>query len=225
MPATDAPQRDETPKVLPDRINALMAETHDLRTLAALARRIDTDRASLSQKIHGHRRWYLDEVILVADALKTSVAYLIGETDSASAPGAVFTTQEDPDVFQLFVTLDGAELARRLRFLQETAIVTSAEPVPDTHPLHSEPHQLEALLQLTAPVRVSRKLLQELANFFHVPPDFLLELDRPDDAERVEAEIEFESVIRETGVQRVAARSLGSLSAAEIRAITAALRK
>lgn len=221
----DDSTQEGAPPVLGERINGLLRTSPEIRSLAALSRRTGVDRAALSQKIHGRRRWYLDEVIRTASALETTVAYLIGETDSASAPGAVFATPEDPDVLGLFVTLDGEEVARRLRYLQEISHATAIDTIPPEHPLHDEPQQLEALLRLTSTVRISRQLLQELAVFFRVPADYLLVLDHPDDAERVEAEVEFEAVIRESGVKRVAARSLGSLSAAEIRALTAALRR
>lgn len=49
-----------------------------------LAARSGVHATSLSQKLHGKRRWYLNEVADIADALETTVAYLIGETDDSS---------------------------------------------------------------------------------------------------------------------------------------------
>jgi len=210
--------------VVPERLNGLLVNS-EIRSVAGLARRVDVDRASISQKLHGRRRWYLDEVVAIATALNTTVAYLIGETDSPSSTRSVFTTDDDPDALGLFMHADGRELSRRLRYLQDTSVITMNERMPEGHPLSGDPERWSTLLTLTTRVRVSRKLLEALASFFHVPTGYLLDLDQPDHAERVEAEIEFDRAVQESGVKRVAARSLGSLSAAEIRAITAALRK
>lgn len=219
---------DEVPEVvsgvLPQRLVSLLTQS-PLRTTAGLARAIGVDRASISQKIHGRRRWYLDEVIAIANALDTTVAYLLGESDSSATARSAFTTEEDPDTLGLFVRLDGGELARRLRFLHDTSLTTASERMPESHPLFGDEAIWSRLLSLSGPTRVSRQLLDSLARFFNVPIEYLSELNKPDFAERVEAEIEFDRAVADSGVQRVAARSLGSLSAAEIRALTAALIK
>lgn len=219
---------DESPKtvsgVLPERLNSLLAQS-PLRTTAGLARATDIDRASISQKIHGHRRWYLDEVAAIAHALDTTVAYLIGESDSSATAKSIFTTDDDPDTLGLFARVDGSELARRLRFLNDTSLSTATDRMPESHPLHGEEAVWTKMLSLSGPRRVSRQLLEALERFFNVPLGYLSELDKPDFAERVEAEVEFDRAVADSGVQRVAARSLGSLSAAEIRALTAALIK
>ena len=211
-----------TPQVIAERLGRLMDEADELRSLAALSRHTGIDRASLSQKLHGRRRWYLDEVIAVARALGTSVAYLIGETSSPTA-SAPLSPEEDPALYASF--FEGEELSRRLAFLQKTSVATSSEQLPSGHPFTEAPDRLEALLHLTTPVRLPRALLESLAHFFRVPSGYLLVLDNPDSAERVEAEVDFERVIHDSGIQRVATRSLASLSASEIRALTQALRK
>lgn len=212
------------PGVLSDRFTGLLSRS-PLRTTAGLARATGIDRASISQKLHGRRRWYLDEVIAIALALDTTVAYLIGESESSATARSLFTTDEDPDTLGLFVAVEGSELARRLRFLHDTSLVTAENRMPESHPLSGDEAIWSKLLSLSERTRVSRQLLDAIAKFFNVPAPYLIELDNPDFAERVEAEIEFDRAVAESGVQRVAARSLGSLSAAEIRALTAALTK
>lgn len=224
MPEPETEVRPVSSAVDPVRLNNLLAAS-ELRSVTALAKRVDVDRASISQKLHGRRRWYLDEVIAIATALDTTVAYLIGESASPSTEHSAFTTEDDPDALGMFVRVDGRELARRLRYLHETSIVTREDRVPADHPFSGNEAVLTKMLSLDASARISRQLLMDLARFFGVPSDYLLDLGRPDDAERVEAEIEFDRAVSDSGVKRVAARSLGSLSAAEIRAITAALRK
>lgn len=49
--------------------------------LKELAQRAGMNNTALSQKLHGHRRWYLGEVARIAEVLSTSVAFLIGEAD------------------------------------------------------------------------------------------------------------------------------------------------
>ncbi len=68
-----------------ERITQLLFRTR-LRSVAALARATHIDRATLSVKMHGHRRWYLDELQAIARVLGTSVSYLIGETDDSGVP-------------------------------------------------------------------------------------------------------------------------------------------
>ena len=49
-------------------------------TLAKLASSTGIQRTYLSQKMHGKSRWYRSDLIAVASALDTSVAFLVGET-------------------------------------------------------------------------------------------------------------------------------------------------
>lgn len=46
-----------------------------------LSAAIGVAQPNLSAKLRGARRWYLFEIVGIAQALGTSVAYLIGETD------------------------------------------------------------------------------------------------------------------------------------------------
>ena len=62
-----------------DRVAALIWEQK--LNLKVLADRCDMHNTTLSQKLHGRRRWYLTEVARMAEVLDTTVAYLIGEDD------------------------------------------------------------------------------------------------------------------------------------------------
>lgn len=42
-------------------------------------------RSVLSAKLHGKRRWYVDEVVAIVDVLGTSVGYLLRETDAPTS--------------------------------------------------------------------------------------------------------------------------------------------
>ena len=55
-------------------------------TVTSLAAAIRKGRASISLKVNGNARWYLDELVLVAGALDTTVGYLLGETDDDRRP-------------------------------------------------------------------------------------------------------------------------------------------
>lgn len=66
-----------------DRIVQLLFTQNMTQT--QLAERVDMVRSVLSAKLHGKRRWYVDEVIAIADVLGTSVGYLLGETDAPTS--------------------------------------------------------------------------------------------------------------------------------------------
>ena len=81
MVMSDAQQTHPREDVTAERITILLFRTR--RSVSALAREAAIDRPSLSAKMHGHRRWYLDEIQSIARILDTSVSYLLGETDDA----------------------------------------------------------------------------------------------------------------------------------------------
>jgi hypothetical protein len=63
-----------------DRIAALMWSER-LRSVSALARRMDVNGTVLRRKINGERPWYFHEVVALAAALNTTIGYLSGESD------------------------------------------------------------------------------------------------------------------------------------------------
>src|SRR5690554_643769 len=72
------------PDVTGERIAALM--WRHKYTVKGLADAIGKGRASVSTKVNGHARWFLDELIAVAEVLDTTVGYLLGETDNDARP-------------------------------------------------------------------------------------------------------------------------------------------
>lgn len=82
-----------------DRIAALVWSKG--LTRADLADALGVGGPSLSQKMHGKRRWYLEEVMALASALGTTVAYLTGETDDPSTDLAAVDAVEWAE-FQLW---------------------------------------------------------------------------------------------------------------------------
>ncbi len=62
-----------------DRIAALLWQAGMSR--AQLGAALDMQGPAISHKMHGKRRWYLEEVVRLAEVLDTTVAYLTGETD------------------------------------------------------------------------------------------------------------------------------------------------
>lgn len=165
-----------------------------IRSTADLSRRTGLNRSTLSLKMTGVRRWRIADLGIIAAALSTSVGYLIGEVeDPRSAAGAVGDTET--------VLVPTAEFARRLTFL-DASEPSMVEQVSDN----------EVLFALSD--------LEEIADEFNVPLSYLTEFGDDQDADRVEALVEFSRVAAASGVQRIAARSLSALSAAELRALT-----
>lgn len=51
------------------------------QTAAAIADQAGIDRGSFNRKLRGERGWSVADLLAAADALNTTVAYLVGETD------------------------------------------------------------------------------------------------------------------------------------------------
>ena len=170
-----------------------------IRSTADLSRRTGLNRSTLSLKMTGVRRWRIADLGIIAPALSTSVGYLIGEVeDPRSAPVVADADTET-------VLVPTAEFARRLTFLD------ASEPS-----MVGQVSDHEVLFALSD--------LEEIADEFNVPLSYLTEFGDDQDADRVEALVEFSRVAAASGVQRIAARSLSALSAAELRALTQVIR-
>ena len=89
-----ADHRSDATDVTGERIAALMFR-HKL-TVTTLATAIGKGRASISTKVNGHARWFLDELVDVAEVLDTSVGYLLGETDDDRRPAHLRHKEEAP---------------------------------------------------------------------------------------------------------------------------------
>lgn len=80
--------------VTPERIAALMWRKS--LSISSLASKLGKDRAQVSRKMHGHARWYADELIDAAAVLGTTVGYLLGETDDDRRPSHMPGYEETP---------------------------------------------------------------------------------------------------------------------------------
>ncbi|GEM_PF-2127769 len=74
----------DTVNVTAERIVALLWRKK--MSMTALGRRVGMSSPSISQKMKGDRRWFVEDLVAVAAELDTSVGYLLGETDDDAAP-------------------------------------------------------------------------------------------------------------------------------------------
>ena len=55
-------------------------------TQTAMAERLGLQQSALSKKLRGERRWFVSDLITVADVLDVTVGQLVGETQKAPTP-------------------------------------------------------------------------------------------------------------------------------------------
>ncbi len=196
-------------RAISEKIALLMVRVR-LRSNAELARQSGINRATISLKMNGRRRWTIEDLRLLAPVLGTTVSHLLGDEQSQDL------TSRPREIRRSEQPLDRAvELRRRVRFLLD----------------HSEdPMNLEGETDIKVALAGGRAssdptTLRAIAARFDVPMDYLLELDDSAQAERVEAQIELGAALTEGGVINVASRSLGQLSADELNAITRIIRE
>ena len=85
---------DEQKDITGERITALMFRHR--YTVSSLAAAIGKGRAAISTKVHGHTRWYGDELVAIAAVLNTTVGYLLGETDDDRRPAHMSRYKDAP---------------------------------------------------------------------------------------------------------------------------------
>lgn len=133
------------------------------------------------------------------------------------------TLTDEGDVDKL-VAVDHIELARRLKFLvADLPTESSADALRAGGADITEKKWIE-LLSATGPRREAHSLLTALAGHFEVSEKYLLELGSSEIAQRIEAEIDLQRALNESGANSVAARTLGDVSPSALRAITDAIR-
>lgn len=174
-----------------------------VRSATELARRANLNRSTVSLKRTGSRTWQLSDLQAIAPVLNTTVSYLIGETDDPEIP-------DGTDAKQRIVTVPVGPIRHRLSFLGVAPLeVLSGEDLSRDDSTASVP----------------AAVLEQIAELRNVPIAYLTVFDGSEDASRIEALVEFTRTASESGVQRIAARSLGALSEAELRALTRAIRR
>lgn len=164
-----------------------------VRTATDLHRVTGINRSTISLKMAGTRRWQLADLQKIAAALDTTVSYLLGETADPAREAQTAGA----------LSLDRAELARRLNVLGEG--------------------QSKLLSGDNDPIDAPRAQLEAIAVARNVPTGYLTDFSDAGEADRVEALIEFTRAAESSGVQRIAARALGALSAEELRALAKAI--
>ena len=80
------------------------------------------------------------------------------------------------------------------------------------------------LLEGRASSPVRSRVLEGVASYSGISPEYLLNLDDAAMAESVEAQFDFRLALRETGADSVSARAVGDISPAALRAIAQSLR-
>jgi len=130
--------------------------------------------------------------------------------------------------FGAVLTLDGRELGRRLKILEDrtgvpfdlahlvAAVNAAGEPFGES--------SWDALRGSVDSVRARRSVLDAIADYFDVPRDYLVKLDDWEQADLTEAQMDLVDAMRETGSSGVSMRSVGQPTSGALRAIAAALR-
>ena len=67
-----------------ERVHLLMWRAS--RTQTEMGRQVGIDQSVLSKKLRGITRWYAGEISAIARTLRTTSAYLMGETDDPTLP-------------------------------------------------------------------------------------------------------------------------------------------
>lgn len=128
--------------------------------------------------------------------------------------------------------LDGPELARRLTFLAAAPTSSDARAFNvDELVAYVQDRSLDftaetwtSLLTQAGTIRLGLRLLDAVAEYFDVEPPYLRSTRDAELAERVEAEVDLDRALMETGATSVSARALGGTSVKQLQAIARAIR-
>lgn len=138
---------------------------------------------------------------------------------------------ETDDDIEPRVELDRAELARRVVLLMDSPL-TSGEDADEEHLVSLlegrgvaiEESELDALRDASSTGPVKTRVLETLAEYVEVPPAYLLDFANDEARDAAEAQVEFRSALRASGASSIAARAVGDVSPAALRAIAESLR-
>lgn len=206
---------------------ALVRAVTELRDESGLTNQELVDRAEMSAsyfyaRLRGDAPFDTNDIEKLAAALGTH-PHEISRT--AAAFGA------DEESIEPRVETDPAELARRLAAMAAAPRVDGDAFELDalTADLAERGVVLAAgewgdLLEGRASSPVRSRVLEGVASYSGISPEYLLNLDDAAMAESVEAQFDFRLALRETGADSVSARAVGDISPAALRAIAQSLR-
>lgn len=206
---------------------ALVRAVTELRDASGLTNQELVDRAGMSAsyfyaRLRGDAPFDTNDIEKLAAALGTH-PHEISRT--AAAVG------DDEESIEPRVETDPIELGRRLA-------ATAAAPrgdgsAFDLDALTAELAERGVVLaagewddllegRATSPVR--SRVLEGVASYSVIPPEYLLQLDDAAAEEAAEAQFDFRLALRETGADSVSARAVGDISPTALRAIAQSLR-
>lgn len=167
-------------------------------------------------RMRGEATFDTNDLDSIAQVLDIDVADIIATADRIGVAPEAAAESEDAERTAR-VTVNGYELARRMRVLLGSALTSEGIPgIPA--------ERLETLLNAAETFHARRAELEAVARYLDIPAAFLLDTSPSASAARIEAEIDLRHALREQGAQPVAARALGGLNAQAIRAVAASVR-
>lgn len=129
------------------------------------------------------------------------------------------------------IRVDGGELSRRLGFLQvNTAVADGGFDFASllAHAASADvdltPELWATLNEESGALKIDELVLEAVADYFDVQPAYLIQTGSSVIADRVEAELEFAKALRDKGVKKISARTVGEVSPAALRSIATAIR-
>ena len=183
-------------------------------TNVELIRQADFSPNYFYTRLRGDALFDTNDIDKIASVFGVSPAEIIVLAGSLSG-------EDDTDTVMV---IDSAELGRRLRFLAAPLPEGTAAELLRAGGAEVTAEEWSSLLDGSGPRRMSHSLLTALAGHFNVSEKYLTELGSTDVAQRVEAEVEFQRALHESGASAVAARALGEVSPGALQAITESIR-
>lgn len=189
-------------------------------TTSELIEESGMSRSAFYSRLRNETSWTVDSLAELAAIFAVDpVELLAGSNDVAGPPAATDLSAD--------VLVNGPVLARRIALLRGA----SDGPGRTAELLHQisangiavTDDMWESLINSGGRVRVNRLLIDAIAQYFDVAPNFLTAPAADPVADLHEAQLELRSTLRETGGQ-IGMRSLGDVPADALRAIARSLR-
>lgn len=168
------------------------------------------------KRIRGEAPFNTNDIEKLAGALEIDLAELLA---------SVFTGESDSSA----VVLDGVEIRRRLDALIESSALTAwtddgVVALLTSRGVESADLHWHALRAGEGVVRVPAVVITTLADAFDVPEAYLHAVVPDSTVARVEAQLELQRSLRDSGARAISARALDEVSPDALRAIASAIR-